>query len=126
MPMPGMPMAPIANLATGNPTLAITATIVGVVGLLLGTLIMPLLGIILGIVAIVLAARSMNSTKKGLAITGLVLGILTIVASLIVAYIVGSQKIKQEQGGFILSPLTQLQHANHGNSSSDYVWPALD
>ena len=126
MPGAGMPMAPIPSTATGNPHLAVTATVLGGLGLLLGTLVMPLIGIIFGIVAIVVAARSMNSTKKGLAVTGLVLGILTIVLSLIVAYIIGSQKIKQDQGGFILGPLTQLQHADHGNSSDNYIWPALN
>jgi hypothetical protein len=75
----GQPIAAPANDKAG---LAIAALVVGIVGIP-GGICLPILGYILGAVAIVLGSLGMKGSKKTLAVVGLILGIVTVVISLI-------------------------------------------
>lgn len=80
--------------------LAITAMILGIVSLVLSCVIW--LAVPCGIVAIVLGAISVKSTGKGMAITGIILGSLGILASvlLIVAILTGAGIFEEFSQGF--------------------------
>jgi len=61
----------------------ITALVLGIVGVALGWWIVPFLGFISSILAIVFGALGIKSRTRGMAIAGLVLGIVTIVLSIV-------------------------------------------
>jgi hypothetical protein len=72
---PGAPVSDQSGAATG-------ALVCGIVGIP-GALLSPIVGIALGIIALVLGTRSRTSSKKNLAIVGMVLGVIALIIAII-------------------------------------------
>jgi ABC-type enterochelin transport system permease subunit len=62
----------------------VAALVTGIVGLLLS--FVPFIGLILGIIATVCAGKQLKQGKSGMAVAGLVLGIITMGISLFVLF----------------------------------------
>ncbi len=73
-------MAEVAERPRGY---GITALVLGIVGATLGWWIIPFLGFIASILAIVFGALGLKSQTRGMAMAGLILGIVSVVLSII-------------------------------------------
>ena len=70
------PITPVQNQGTNDDIRPLIAMILGILSLLTSRL---LIGFLPGVVAIILGATSLKSRNKGMAITGIVLGAITVV-----------------------------------------------
>jgi len=68
----------------------IAAMVLGIVGVILGWWLIPLLGFVLSILAIIFGGVGLRSRGRGMSIAGLVLGIITAVLSIIGVVIWGA------------------------------------
>jgi len=78
VPVQPVAQAPVEKSGSGKAVASLVLGILGFVGALI-----PIIGLIMGITALVLGITSKNSTKKGMATAGLILGIIVIILSLV-------------------------------------------
>ncbi|WP_111721220.1 DUF4190 domain-containing protein [Homoserinimonas sp. OAct 916] len=88
--------------------LAIAALVVGIVAALAGWA--PIIGAVIGVAAVVLGAIALaRKQSKPFAVTGLVLGVLATVTSLVITFTIGAL------GGNLLNELSQLDESSGGS-----------
>ena len=75
----GQPARPILVKGVDNSKKAITGFVCSLIACPVGFFLIPIIGLILGIFGIVSCTKALKSSRRGLAIAGLVLGILAII-----------------------------------------------